>query len=89
MSDALVAPPTAGAVLKSQSILLAPKALAEELDVTVKSLEKWRWLGTGPRFVKIGRYVRYRREDVDAWLNGRVVTTAREGRALASQGVAI
>jgi excisionase family DNA binding protein len=42
--------------------------LASELQIPVKSLRAWRLRGTGPTAVKIGRHVRYRRADVDAWI---------------------
>ena len=51
--------------------LLTPGDLAAELGLPVRTLEMWRYRGTGPRFVKIGRHVRYRRPDVDRWLNSR------------------
>jgi predicted DNA-binding transcriptional regulator AlpA len=40
-------------------------------------LAKARLTGDGPRFLKIGRSVRYRRSDIDAWLadKGRVSTS--------------
>ncbi len=31
------------------------------------TLERWRWLGQGPRFLKIGGKVLYRLEDVEAY----------------------
>ncbi len=33
--------------------------------------ERSRWEGGGPRFLKIGRLVRYRKADVLAWINQR------------------
>ncbi|HOP40450.1 MAG TPA: helix-turn-helix domain-containing protein [Geobacteraceae bacterium] len=42
--------------------------LAEYLGVTVKKLRKDRLLKKGVPFVKIGRCVRYRKEDVDAYV---------------------
>jgi len=42
--------------------------LAEELGLGLQTLAQWRWQGVGPAFVKVGRLVRYRRSDVDAWL---------------------
>jgi len=30
-------------------------------------LERWRWLGQGPRYLKIGGRVVYRLEDVEAF----------------------
>lgn len=43
--------------------------LAEFLNMSVKSLRGWRLFRKGPKFVKIGRTVRYRRKDVEAWLD--------------------
>ena len=34
--------------------------------------QKDRLKGTGPRFVKLGRLIRYRRSDVDTWLEAQV-----------------
>lgn len=39
------------------------------LKVPPKTLRQWRYLNQGPRYVKVGRHVRYRRSDVDAWLS--------------------
>jgi excisionase family DNA binding protein len=44
----------------------------EYLTVPVGTLANWRYQGKGPRFVKIGRHVRYRRSDVEAWLEANV-----------------
>jgi len=48
------------------------KALAEYLEVSERTVEQWRLVGGGPRYVKMGRLCRYRRADVDAWLESRV-----------------
>ena len=32
-----------------------------------RTLERWRWLGEGPQFIKIGGRVRYRIEDIEAF----------------------
>ncbi len=40
-------------------------------DIPVKTLIQWRYKGTGPKYVKVGKYVRYRWSDVDAWLAGQ------------------
>lgn len=52
--------------------LIAPDVAARNLGVTENCLAKWRCLGGGPRFVKIGRRVRYRRADIDAFIGARV-----------------
>lgn len=41
--------------------------LAERYQVPVATVRYWRLRGTGPKAVKIGRFVRYRVEDVFAW----------------------
>jgi excisionase family DNA binding protein len=49
--------------------LLSPEQLSKELNgIPVATLYQWRLKGTGPRALKVGRHLRYRRSDVDAWL---------------------
>jgi excisionase family DNA binding protein len=45
--------------------------VAEMLSVSVSTVRRWRLLRQGPRFLKLGSAVRYRREDMDAWLASR------------------
>ena len=56
---------------KDSGELLTPKQLAEYLGVPVKTLYSWRYLGSGPRAVHAGRYLRFRRGDVETWLEAR------------------
>lgn len=42
--------------------------LAEFLGVPVNTLYQWRSKGYGPTGRRIGKYVRYRPEDVEAWV---------------------
>jgi hypothetical protein len=42
--------------------------LAQALEITTDTLRIWRSQGQGPNFVKAGRTVFYRIEDVKAWL---------------------
>jgi len=48
--------------------LLSPEALADYLAVPVKTVYNWRSAGKGPRGIKVGRHVRFRMIDVQAWL---------------------
>ncbi len=50
--------------------LLTEKDVAEALQCTVSALRLWRHEGTGPRFIRVGRFVRYREEDVALYLEG-------------------
>lgn len=43
--------------------------VAEYLQIPVKTLYQWRHTGYGPCGRRIGRYVRYRAEDVRAWVD--------------------
>jgi excisionase family DNA binding protein len=51
-------------------VLTAAEA-ADYLRYPVETLRRWRALGEGPRFVKAGRHVRYRRAALDRWLEER------------------
>jgi predicted DNA-binding transcriptional regulator AlpA len=51
--------------------LLTQEDLATELGMKPQSLADWRHRGVGPRFVKLGQLVRYRRSDVENWLNSQ------------------
>ena len=64
--------------------LIPPPEIADELGVSVSNLAQMRFLGTGPAFIKIGgKAVRYRRSDVDAWIeaNRRTSTGGGGGHA--------
>ena len=41
--------------------------LARRWNVSPRTLERWRWLNQGPRYLKIGGRVVYRLEDVEAF----------------------
>jgi excisionase family DNA binding protein len=46
---------------------------AARLGVSPFTLRAWRYRGVGPRFLKLGRAVRYRPEDVDAYLQAALI----------------
>ena len=46
---------------------MTQEQLAVRWQMSPRTLEQWRWLGKGPRFLKIGSRVLYREEDVAAW----------------------
>jgi excisionase family DNA binding protein len=49
--------------------LATPAEIAEYLGVPVKTLYQWKYRGTGPKVHKVGRHLRYRWREVDAWLD--------------------
>lgn len=57
-SESSVAPPT---------VHLDQKALAQRWTISPRTLERWRWLGAGPRYLKLGGRVLYRLQDIEAY----------------------
>ena len=41
--------------------------LSRRLGVSCRTLERWRWAGLGPKFIKIGGRVKYRLEDIEIY----------------------
>lgn len=41
--------------------------LAQRWGISPRTLERWRWLGEGPAYLKLGGRVAYRHEDVEAF----------------------
>ncbi len=50
------------------SCLLTECDVAERLHVSLASVRRWRLEQRGPQFIKMGSLVRYRPEDIEAWL---------------------
>lgn len=54
------------------AMVMTSTQVSEYLTVPEETLQKWRCQGYGPPHAKIGRAVRYRRQDVDAWIASQV-----------------
>ena len=50
--------------------LMDQRDLARYLGKSTAWCERARWAGEGPRYIKLGRNVRYRADDVLAWIEG-------------------
>ncbi len=48
---------------------LNEKEVAALLTVSVATMRRWRLLGRGPKATKIGAAVRYKRTDIEEFLN--------------------
>lgn len=57
------------AISEAASPWLTTAQAAEYLSVAEVTLHKWRAADVGPAFARQGRIVRYRREELDKWLN--------------------
>jgi excisionase family DNA binding protein len=51
--------------------LMTPREVADFLGLPIATLQTWRAKRSGPRGYRVGKHVRYRREDVEAWLEKR------------------
>jgi hypothetical protein len=66
----------AGSSAREASTLLTPEAAGLHLGVSAKVLERWRSRGEGPAFARLSRKtIRYRAEDIDAFVAGSVVAS--------------
>lgn len=57
-------------------ILIKPDTACQMLGVSSETLKAWRHRGIGPRYVRVGRCVRYAPEDLDAWRREQTVDPA-------------
>jgi excisionase family DNA binding protein len=59
----------------SETRILTDIQVAERLGVSRFTVRSWRLKGVGPRFLKMGRAVRYRAQDVDEYERQALVET--------------
>lgn len=64
------------------TIHLNEKDLAQRLGLSVRTIQRWRWAGRGPSYLKLGGRVVYRLADVEDWerKNIRETETATAAR---------
>jgi hypothetical protein len=57
--------------------------LARRWQLSPRTLERWRWLGQGPAFLKLGGRIVYRLDDVEAFevAQRRTPASTAEARA--------
>ena len=61
------------------NVLLTRNQAAEYLGIRPQTLAAWALTGRyNLPMVKVGRWVRYRKSDLDAWLESRTVNCASE-----------
>lgn len=66
-----------GLTLRSRFGLLSEGDLAEMLTMKVQTLQAWRAKRKGPDFVKLGKSVFYRADDIQEWIKSNLVITDR------------
>lgn len=60
------------------ALRLSNAEAADYLGLKTATLNKWRVYGDGPPFIKIGRIIQYRKSDLDAFLNERLMRSTSE-----------
>ena len=58
--------------------LLDQKQVAQMIGVSIGTLERHRVAGTGPRWARLGRLVRYRQVDVLEWIEANLRRSTSE-----------
>ncbi|MEO3842756.1 helix-turn-helix domain-containing protein [Streptomyces sp. B22F1] len=51
--------------------LASPEELSAYLGVPLGTLYSWNHRGVGPKATKVGRHLRYRWQEVDAWVDAQ------------------
>lgn len=59
----------------NRAALLTESEAAQLVNLSVRTFQTWRVRGGGPQFVKLGGAVRYRRRDLDAWVESHLART--------------
>jgi len=57
---------------------MSESELAQTANVSIAALRKWRREHKGPRYLKLGRLVRYLARDVDAWMDEHAIDVGRK-----------
>jgi predicted DNA-binding transcriptional regulator AlpA len=55
---------------------------AKRLHMSLSGLRKWRAQGKGPPYLRMGKLIRYRRSDVDRWLQEHQSDSAASAKPL-------
>lgn len=58
--------------------LLTQRDAATLLALSVRTLERLRLAGGGPKFLKAGKAVRYRESDLEIWIEARLFNSTSE-----------
>ena len=59
--------------MENNETLLSPQGLADLLGIPVGTIYQWNYRKVGPPALRVGRHVRYRRSEVEHWLEQQQV----------------
>jgi predicted DNA-binding transcriptional regulator AlpA len=62
-----------GPIVQSRTVdqIFDSRGASQKLASSPRTLEGWRAQGRGPRWIHLGRAVRYRESDLAAWISSR------------------
>ena len=63
--------------MKQLDELLSPQNLADYLGVPLNTVYRWRYRGGGPAAFRVGKHIRYRRIDVEEWIDVQLQDSQR------------
>lgn len=58
--------------------LLDPEPASPLIGAAPKTMANWRNLGCGPKFIRVGRKIKYDPDDIAAWRDARRVGSTSE-----------
>jgi predicted DNA-binding transcriptional regulator AlpA len=58
--------------LEVYQVLLRENEAAKYLGMSISWMQRSRWDGSGPPFIKINHAVRYRQSDLEDWVEKRI-----------------
>jgi excisionase family DNA binding protein len=61
-------------------VLMTQREAAKLLQLSGRTLERYRASGTGPRYIALGRAIRYRRHDLADWVERAARQSTSERR---------
>jgi predicted DNA-binding transcriptional regulator AlpA len=67
---------TATRLRQQEMGLFTEMEVAQALGISTGTLQTWRQNRTGPAYTKLGKFVFYRREDLQMWIQAQVVDNA-------------
>jgi predicted DNA-binding transcriptional regulator AlpA len=65
--------------------LLTTPTVAELTGLSQVTLRRWRSTGSGPRFVRLGRAVRYRPDDITDFVSARTYESTSQADVMAQE----
>jgi predicted DNA-binding transcriptional regulator AlpA len=63
--------PTPAVLPELDTDLVDEASLAARLGVSRSTLQSWRYAKRGPRYIKLGRLIRYRNADIETYLRAQ------------------